>query len=470
MNTHDGENEMTGTEYTNDDREAARRFIGPERTLISAMLADTSGHCWGVEELDSLRPTDFADARLGALYGLMLERHGAGRGTDGASLLPHLGRMDDHGGRPFGPAEIAEIATAGLRATYTAVGGYAREIVEASHLRALDAAGMRIRELVRADVPFEDAFEMARAEVDGAASPSANAALTIAEQHAATLEIISTKSTFRPTPWAALNELIGGWKPGALYVVGARPGVGKTLFGLQCGLSMAEYGWAGVNTLEMTKHEMQLRTIAHLAQIPLQALLHHDLSPEQMDRARALGDSVLPDLKMSVDDRSDIRPAQLRNHARALARRGELSGMVLDYIGLMPSPRGDRRQRNEIVTEYSRSLKMLAKEMHTPVVALSQLNRGGIGRGDRRPVLEDLRESGALEQDADVVILLSVDWDAPDYLTVHVAKHRNGPTGEFVLARRGAYSTLDDSDVTPAELMSLAADKRNGQGVGSESW
>lgn len=461
LDTHD---------YENEDTSAARRFIGPERTLISAILADPTGRCWSVEELDTLRPADFYDVRLGALYSLMLEQHTAGRGTDGASLLPHLPRMASHGGRPFNPGDLAEIVTSGLRAPYPAVGNYAREILEASHLRSLDAAGMRIRQLVRDDVPFEDALEIARTEVDNAASASSNPALTLAEQHAQTLEIISTKSTFRPTPWAKLNELIGGWKPGALYVVGARPGVGKTLFGLQCALSMAEYGWAGMNTLEMTKHEMQLRTIAHLAQIPLQALLHHDLSREQMHRARELGAHVLPDLHLSVDDRSDIRPAQLRNHARSLARRGELAGMVLDYIGLMPSPRGDRRQRQEIVTEYSRSLKMLAKEMHTPVVALSQLNRGSIGRGDRRPVLEDLRESGALEQDADVVILLSVDWDAPGYLTVHVAKHRNGPTGEFVLERRGAYSTLADSDMTPAEVMSLAADTRAGHGVGADSW
>lgn len=461
---------MSDHDYAQEESEHARRFIGPERTLISAILADTSGRCWAIEELDDLRPADFADARLGALYALMLDRHHDGRGTDGASLMPHLARMATYDARPFDPSELAEMATTGIAATFSSVGNYTREVIEASHLRALDTAGMRIRELVRADVPFEDAFEMARGEVDGATTASRNAALTIAEQHAQTLEILSTKTTFRPTPWRALNDLIGGWKPGALYVVGARPGVGKTLWGLQSALSMAEYGWAGMNTLEMTKHEMQMRTIAHLAQIPLGALLHHDLSRDQMDRARALGTDVLPHLNLSVDDRSDIRPAQLRNHARSLARRGDLAGMVLDYIGLMPSPRGDRRQRQEIVTEYSRSLKMLAKEMATPVMALSQLNRGGIGRGDRRPVLEDLRESGALEQDADVVILLSVDWDAPDYLTVHVAKHRNGPTGEFVLERRGAYSTLSDSDLTPSELMSLANDKRSAIGAGSESW
>lgn len=454
------------TDYDDPDNDS--RFIGPERTLISAILADAAGRCWGVEELDTLTPQDFYDRRLGALYALMLERHTAGRGTDGASLVPHLARMAGHDARPFTASDLIEMATTGYSATFTSVGGYAREVVEAAHLRALDTAGARIRELVRADVPFEDAFEMARSEVDGAAAESTNPALTLEEQHARTLEILSTKSTFRPTPWAALNDLIGGWKPGALYIVGARPGVGKTLFGAQAGLSMAEHGWAGFNTLEMTKHEMQLRIIAHLARIPLQALLHHNLSEEQWGRVRSLGPNVLSKYRLSVDDRSDVRPAQVRNHARSLARRGELTGMVLDYIGLMPAARGDRRERRDVVTDYSRSLKMMAKELAIPVVALSQLNREGMSRKDRRPVLEDLRESGSLEQDADVVILLSVDWDAPDYLTVHVAKHRNGPTGEFVLERQGAYSTLADSDMTPAEVMSRAADKRAGVGIDAD--
>jgi len=453
-----------------DDSTQESRFIGPERTLISAILGDAAGRSWGVEELDDLTPQDFYDTRLGALYGLMLERHTEGRGTDGASLVPHLARMTNHGARPFTPADLLEMATTGYAAGFATVGNYAREVVEAAHLRSLDTAGARIRELVRADIPFEDAYEMARSEVDASASASRNAALTLEEQHAKTLEILATKSTFRPTPWAALNDLIGGWKPGALYIVGARPGVGKTLFGAQCGLSMSVHGWAGFNTLEMTKHEMQLRIIAHLAKIPLQALLHHDLTEAQWERVRDLGPNVLAKYRMSVDDRSDVRPAQIRNHARALARRGELTGMVLDYIGLMPAARGDRRERRDVVTDYSRSLKMMAKELEMPVVALSQLNREGMGRKDRRPVLEDLRESGSLEQDADVVILLSVDWDAPDFLTVHVAKHRNGPTGEFVLERNGAYSTLADSDVTPSEVMSLANDRRAGVGVGSDTW
>lgn len=454
----------------NSNEEYQRHFIGPERTLIGALLADTSGRCWGVDELDDLTPQDFYDTRLGALFAVMAERHGAGRGSDGASIVPHLARMTTYGGRPFEPSDLVEMATTGIRATFSAVGGYAREVVEASHLRALDAAGQRIREIVRADVPLEDALELARGEVDGAMVASRNQALSIAEQHAATLQILSTKTTFRPTPWKALNDIIGGWKPGALYVIGARPGVGKTLFGLQAGLSMSDNGWTAMNTLEMTKHEMQLRTIAHLAQIPLGALLHHDLSPDQWRRVKDMA-PVLEAKRLSVDDRSDVRPAQIRNHARSLARReGGLAGVVLDYIGLMPSPRGDRRQRQEIVSDYSRSLKMLAKELGAPVMALSQLNRGAIGRGDRRPVLEDLRETGALEQDADAVFLLSVDWDAPDYLTVHVAKHRNGPTGEFILERRGAYSTLADSDLTPTEVASLAADKRAGSGLGGDAW
>lgn len=454
----------------NSNEEYLRHFIGPERTLIGALLADTSGRCWAVDELDDLTPADFYDTRLGALYAVMRDQHGEGRGADAASMVPHLARMITHGARPFEPSDLADMVTTGIRATFNAVGGYAREVVEASHKRALDAAGQRIREIVRADVPLEDALELARAEVDGAMVASRNQALSIAEQLAPTLELLSTPTTYRPTPWRSLNDIIGGWKPGALYVVGARPGVGKTLFGLQAGLSMGANGWCGMNTLEMTKHEMELRVIAHVAQIPLDHLLHHTLTQEEWSNLRALG-PVLEKYRLSIDDRSDVRPAQVRNHARTLSRRqGGLAGVVLDYIGLMESPRGDRRPRQEVMSDYSRSLKKLAKEMGAPVMALSQLNRGGIGRADRRPVLEDLRETGALEQDADAVILLSVDWDAPEYLVVHVAKHRNGPTGEFVLERHGRYSTLADSDLTPAEVTARATDNRNAKSVPDGAW
>lgn len=454
----------------NSNEEYQRHFIGPERTLVSALLADTSGRCWTVDELDDLTPQDFHDARLGALYALMQERHNAGRGSDGASIVPHLARMLTYGARPFEPSDLVEMSTTGIRATFNAVGGYAREVVEASHFRSLDAAGMRIREIVRADVPLEDAIEMARAEVDGAMVTSATQARSVSEQLFHTIELLSTPNTFRATPWRALNDLIGGWKPGAMYVVGARPGVGKTLFGLQAGKSMSVNGWCAVNTMEMTKDEMEMRFISHIGQIPMDHLLHHKLTPHEWGTLRNLG-PVFDQYKLHIDDRSDVGPAQVRNHARTLSRRdGGLAGIVVDYIGLMSSPRGDRRPRQEIVSEFSRAFKKMAKELSVPVMVLSQLNRGGINRADRRPVLEDLRETGALEQDADAVILLSADKDAPEYVIGDVAKHRNGPTGEFVLERHGRYSTLADSDLTPAAVTALATDNRNAKNVSTDAW
>ena len=157
---------------------------------------------------------------------------------------------------------------------------------------------------------------------------------------------------------------------------------------------------------------------------------------------------------MSIDDRSSITVTAIRAHARGLSRRGQLAGVVVDYLQLMTAERGDRRPRHEIVADQSRQLKILAKELQCPVIALSQLNRASEQREGKAPTLSDLRESGALEQDADVVLLLHVPVDKADHmevpldhlLRVTVAKNRHGPVGRVTLARHGETATLLDEN------------------------
>ena len=168
--------------------------------------------------------------------------------------------------------------------------------------------------------------------------------------------------------------------------------------------------------------------------------------------ARAAG--VLRNLPVSIDDRPDATVWDVASHARLLARRGPLAGVVVDYMQLMSTPRGERRPRHEVVAEQSRRLKVLAGTLDCPVIALSQLNRASQGRADLRPSLADLRESGAIEQDADVVLLLHVPLEGgvPDQgrLDVLVAKNRHGTTGPVRLRRDGATATLDDLTWTPS--------------------
>src|SRR5690606_30558268 len=143
---------------------------------------------------------------------------------------------------------------------------------------------------------------------------------------------------------------------------------------------------------------------------------------------------------------------------RTLARRGPLAGIVVDYLQLMSGARGDRRPRHEQVAEWSRQLKILAKEMSCPVIALSQLNRESEARNDRRPMMSDLRESGAVEQDSDVILLLHVDEDNdPSRMTVLVAKNRQGQTGVVELTRRGEHARLDPYRWTPTHAIERTA-------------
>lgn len=253
-----------------------------------------------------------------------------------------------------------------------------------------------------------------------------------------------------PTPWSALNNRIGGLRPGALYVVGARPGVGKTVVGLNLAAHVARTHTVGFVSLEMTSEELRRRLLSAVGSVHLSSLLNRrigDLAWQQLTEA----EKTIRSMRLSIADQLSTL-GQVLSYARTLHRRGNLGLLVVDYLQLM---RGDRRaeSRQIEVAEFSRALKLLAKELNIPVVALSQLNRESAGRKGGEPLISDLRESGALEQDADVVLLLHRNSDgrehrnqaggvslAPGLLKIIVAKNRHGRTGDVKLTWEGTYA------------------------------
>lgn len=222
----------------------------------------------------------------------------------------------------------------------------------------------------------------------------------------------------------------------------------NSILGLQAAYSLAHTGPVAISSLEMPEREVHTRLLAHAASVPIGHINGHgkptDRDREQISRAA----SHLRSLPISIDDRSSSTVWDVATHARLFARHQHLAGVVIDYMQLMSTPRGDRRPRHEVVAEQSRQLKILAGELDCPVIALSQLNRQSEGRGDGRPNLADLRESGAIEQDADVVLLLHVPQEGgiPDEgrLEVAIAKNRHGPAGRITLQRSGATASLND--------------------------
>jgi len=244
-----------------------------------------------------------------------------------------------------------------------------------------------------------------------------------------------------PTPWADLNHIIGGWRPGGLYIMGARPGVGKTLMGVNAAVGLAAHGHVALNSLEMGRREVHERILSAQASIDMGRITRHKLTEDDWGKIAHYRPS-LQGLPLSIDDRSTVGVTDIKSHARSVARRGHLAGIVVDYLQLMSTPRGDKRPRHEVIGEISRGLKILAKELDVPIIALSQLNRAST-QGDRRPTMADLPESGSLEQDSDVVLLLHVEEDDPSTMHVGVPKNRQGATGAFELVRNGHYARLN---------------------------
>ena len=253
-----------------------------------------------------------------------------------------------------------------------------------------------------------------------------------------------------PTGFAELDELTNGLHAGQMIIVAARPAVGKSTLALDLARSAAVKN--GLTTvyfsLEMGKTELVMRLLSAEAGVPLNHIRNGRMSEDDWQQiVRKTGH--VQEAPLFIDDSPNLTMMEIRSKARRLRQRNDLRLVIIDYLQLMSSGRKVESRQLE-VSEFSRQIKLLAKELQIPVIALCQLNRGPEQRNDKKPMLSDLRESGSLEQDADVVILLhredAYDRDSPrageaDFI---VAKHRNGPTATVTTAFQGHYSRFVD--------------------------
>jgi replicative DNA helicase len=253
-----------------------------------------------------------------------------------------------------------------------------------------------------------------------------------------------------PTGFHDLDELTNGLHAGQLIVVAGRPAMGKSTIGLDLLRSASiKHGQTSVMfSLEMGRSEITMRLLSAEARILLKNLRTGGMTDDDWNRlARKMGE--IADAPLFIDDSPNLSMMEIRAKARRLKQRHELKLIVVDYLQLMSSPKKVENRQQE-VAEMSRSLKLLAKELEVPVVAISQLNRGPEQRQDKRPQLADLRESGAIEQDADMVMLLHredfYERESPraGEADLIVAKHRNGPTGTIVVSSQLHYSRFVD--------------------------
>jgi len=255
-----------------------------------------------------------------------------------------------------------------------------------------------------------------------------------------------------PSGFDEFDRKTGGLRPGDLVVVAGRPSMGKTTFAV----NMAEYAAlkSGVKasvvifSMEMPSEQLMTRMLSSIGRVNLSHIRSGQISDE--DWPRITGASAqLAEARIFIDETPGLTPTELRARARRVSREHGLDMVVVDYLQLMQVP-GTKENRATEIAEISRGLKALAKELKVPVIALSQLNRGVEQRVDKKPVMSDLRESGAIEQDADMILLIyreevyDKNTTKKGIAEIDLAKHRNGETGTFLLTFQGQYSRFSN--------------------------
>jgi replicative DNA helicase len=253
-----------------------------------------------------------------------------------------------------------------------------------------------------------------------------------------------------PTGFTDLDEMTAGLQPSDLIIVAARPAMGKTAFSLNMAenAAMRTKKAVAVFSMEMSASQLAFRLISSVGRINQQHLRNGDIQEEEWPRVTS-AITLLSEAKIFIDDTPALSPSELRARCRRLKREHDLGLIVIDYLQLMQVP-GNRENRATEISEISRNLKALAKELHVPVIALSQLNRSLEQRADKRPVMADLRESGAIEQDADVIMFIYRDeyynQDSPDkgLAEIIIGKQRSGPTGSVKLTFLGQYTKFEN--------------------------
>ncbi len=253
------------------------------------------------------------------------------------------------------------------------------------------------------------------------------------------------------TGFTDLDNLTSGLQPSDLIIVAARPSMGKTAFALNIAETAALRNKkpVAVFSMEMSSSQLAFRLISSVGRIHQQRLRNGDLEEEDWPRvSNAI--SILSEAKIFIDDTPSLSPVELRSRSRRLHREhGGLGLIVVDYLQLMQVP-GSKENRATEISEISRSLKGLAKELNVPVVALSQLNRSLEQRADKRPMMSDLRESGAIEQDADVIMFIyrdeyyNKDTQDKGMAEIIIGKQRNGPTDTCKLTFLGQYTKFEN--------------------------
>jgi replicative DNA helicase len=421
-----------------------------EQSVLGGMLLSKDAIS---EVVEILRERDFYRPAHELIYDAILDLYSRGEPADPVTVSAELTKRGDltrAGGAPYLHTLISSVPTA-ANASY-----YAKIIRERAIMRRLVEAGTKIVQLgYTIEGEVDEAVNQAQAEVHAVTERrAAEDYIQLSELLPAAFDEIEKISSGVvgegvKTGFKDLDALTHGFHPGNMIVLAARPAVGKSTLGLDIAryASIHKGDTSVIFSLEMSRSEITMRMLSAEARVPLNNIRSGALSDEEWARmARRMGE--ISEAPLFIDDSPNLSLMEIRAKARRLKQRHNLKLIVIDYLQLMTSGKRVENRQQE-VSEFSRQLKLLAKELNVPVVAISQLNRSPEQRSDKKPMLSDLRESGSIEQDADVVILLHRD-DLYDQQArsgeadLIVAKHRNGPTRTITVSAQLHFARFTD--------------------------
>jgi len=432
--------------------------LAAEQSVLGGMLMSKDAIA---DVIEALRSGDFYKPAHTLVFDAVLNLYSRGEPADAitvASELDKAGSLSRVGGAVYLHTLMATVPTAAN------AGFYAQIVAEKAILRRLVEAGTRIVQLGyggnEGDVgggEVDEIVDRAQAEIyEVTERRSSEDYVVLEELLQPTMDEIDAiamaggQAAGVPTGFADLDNLTNGLHPGQMIIVAARPGIGKSTLALDIARHAAvkHHKTAVIFSLEMSKTEITMRLLSAEAGIRLSQMRSGSMSEQDWQKiVRRM--TEISDAPLFIDDSPNMTMMEIRAKARRLKQRNDLKLIVVDYLQLMTS--GKRvESRQQEVSEFSRQMKLLAKELEVPVIAISQLNRGPEQRTDKRPMLSDLRESGSLEQDADMVILVHRPdaWEADDpragEADLIIAKHRNGPTTTVAVAHQLHYSRFAD--------------------------
>ncbi|BDQ01041.1 replicative DNA helicase [Aquiluna sp. KACHI24] len=422
--------------------------LDAEQSTLGGMLLSQEAVA---EVFEIVSASDFYAPKHELIFNAILNLFGKGEPTDVIAVSDELnkqGNLLKAGGADYLHSLTSYVPTA-ANASY-----YAQIVAEKAILRRLIEAGTRIAQSgYESQGEVTDLVNQAQAEVYKVVSQTSKEDYVgLSDSIEAAIHEIETAQkrggelTGIPTGFTDLDALTHGLHPGQLVIVAARPAVGKSTFALDIARAASiKHNKATIFfSLEMGRAEIAMRMLSAESSIYLQSMRKGNLSEADWTRLAAIRGKI-NDAPLYIDDSPNMSLVEIRAKCRRLAQQVDLKMVVIDYIQLMSSGKKVESRQQE-VSEFSRALKLLAKELGIPVVALSQLNRQTEQSKDKRPELSHLRESGSLEQDADVVVLLhregifEKDHPRAGEADLILAKQRNGPTGTVVVAFHGQYS------------------------------